>query len=211
MAAYRSFISERTAEYIIVPDLCRTLRRTSRRILPFFFWSTREGNAVSRRQMQDTTVRVLTVFARRPKIRAAKAGVITMKLNASIIEYAHESAEIGVPVIAAMPLASALTELHSRTRCIYIDLKAQPTGGDVFIHFGHADGVVEELSGTQIAALVGAARRLAWTDVAELLSSLRAVHLKHNYPYFAGYRPVHLAFEPQQLPGDAIYNYGQPR
>ena len=81
--------------------------------------------------MQDTTVCVLTVFARRPKIRAANAGVITMKPNALIIEYAHERADAGVPVIAAMPLASSLTALHSRTRCIYIDLKTQPAGEDV--------------------------------------------------------------------------------
>ena len=89
-----SFISEHTAEYILVPNLLRRLTPHYQHIIPMFFWSTREGNTIAARTMSDVTVRLLTAFPRRPKIAASHPNRITMKVNQRLLAYARAGAEM---------------------------------------------------------------------------------------------------------------------
>lgn len=65
-----SFFGERTAEYAIVPVLQRALKSRFGSALPLFYWKTREGNRTSSEIHGKCFVKVVAMFARRPKIAA---------------------------------------------------------------------------------------------------------------------------------------------
>lgn len=61
------FMSERTAEYVLVPDIMHRLRQEFSSIVPFYYWASREGS-VKVAHSYSGHVRVVAAYARRPKI-----------------------------------------------------------------------------------------------------------------------------------------------
>lgn len=198
-----SFISEHTAEYILVPDLLRRLTPHYQHIIPMFFWSTREGNTIAARTMRDVTVRLLAVFPRRPKITIAHPDRITMKINQGLLAYSRAGAEMGVPVIAGIPLVSSFRDLRPDSPCAWYDLQALSSEeGDCHIEMA-ADGSVvaeipvrrtpsEPLTDSSIPALLAHSSSYSWEHAIEILRSLRRSEPESSgFPFFRGYRPFH--------------------
>lgn len=63
----RSFMSEHSVELNMIPYLITILSRKYRRIIPFYFWATREGNKLSQSCDNNTKMRIVAIFARPSK------------------------------------------------------------------------------------------------------------------------------------------------
>lgn len=201
---HRSFISEHTAEYILVPDLLRRLVPYFQHIIPMFYWSTREGNTIAGRTMGDVRVRLLAAFPRRPKVTDSHPDRVTMKVNQRLLVYARAGSEMGVPVIAGIPLVSSFHSLRSDSPCAWYDL--QPLASeedDCFIEMDEEGSVIAEtpkrtlpskkLSDVEILALLERSPIYSWDHAVTILSQLRHSQPESSgFPFFGGYRPFHL-------------------
>jgi len=98
-----SFISEHSLEYIVVPSICKILRAKYKRIIPIYYWATREGNALSGKLHSNIRVRLLSVFPRRPKIDSNQPDIIYGKLNNAILHFAEISKSIAFQQFFACP------------------------------------------------------------------------------------------------------------
>ena len=199
-----SFISEHTAEYVLVPTLARILSAAFSRVVPVYFWLTREGNTIAQRCMSGQSVRLIAVYPRRPKIEDPGQNHILVKVNAQLFEFARRAAPLGIPVFAGVPLASSLTDLALDLHSGWLRLTPQGTD-DRDIEFGltlegtklgkeprcadlegplqPAQLVQSVLTGTQPAPWEQAVENLR-----ELRSSVRSLGL---YPFFGGYKPFY--------------------
>ncbi len=63
-----SFISEHTAEFILVPKLVNILSKTFSDIIPIYLWLTREGSNMAKSCTKDVKFQIISVFPRRPKV-----------------------------------------------------------------------------------------------------------------------------------------------
>lgn len=130
MTKLESFISEHTAEFLLVPQMQATLQKSFWSVIPLFVWVTREGSNFARREMAGRKFRVCALFPRRPKID--RDGKIFLKLNEQVLFAAENLHLIGIPVFAGIPILSHLTDLNVDCECNWYQLL--PGGaGDVTI------------------------------------------------------------------------------
>lgn len=118
-----SFISEHTAEFYLVPRFQKVLRSDFSTTLPFFFWSTREGNSNSRNSSTGESVRVCALFPRRPKLGGTCA--VIMKVNKEVFEMAAELQQVGIPSFVGVPIVHSLFELVEDFDCLWFYLRAR--------------------------------------------------------------------------------------
>ncbi len=195
------FISEHTAEFVIVPDVLRHLRTAYPRIVPIYYWSTREGSRVSLET--SANVRVVALFPRRPKVSTSDQDHVLVKFNASLFDYTTNAADAGILVLAGVPLASSLLELID---CSTAWFHIRPSGParDAFCRLSLPDGeAIEDVSSNYLDRLRTSkeitrvvreeTRRTSWSEAADNLRELRRKSFGERvFPWASGYRPVHL-------------------
>jgi hypothetical protein len=118
-----SFISERTAEYVLVPKLIKILKKKYSNVIPIFPWATREGSNLSKQIHEDDKFYIVGMFPRRPKLDSANDPNIIIKINHQIIVEAKRSLQLGIPMIAGCPLVKNFWELGSSPNCVWIKLE----------------------------------------------------------------------------------------
>lgn len=201
----KSFISEQTSEYILIPDLLRRLTPYFQHIIPICFRKTQEGNLTALKTMTNMHVQILTVFARRPKILLTQPNHITMKINRDLLEYAHASIIRKIPVIAGIPLASSLCELRADSPCSWYNLEPfTSSNNECFIEMNAEGHVIPEtpeqippstpLTDSEILALAKSSSVFSWNEAVSSLSDIRRVSrspLSSRFFFFGGYRPFH--------------------
>jgi hypothetical protein len=128
-----AFISEHTAEYILAPQLIAVLAKHFLKVIPLYFLSTREGSNVSRRCDQSQYLRIVNVFARRPKIEVPGQPRVEVKFNSKLFDTASLSAYFGIPTFAGVPLFSSIMELTLAARCAWFFLSGT-NDVDVYYH-----------------------------------------------------------------------------
>ncbi|MGJ7538102.1 MULTISPECIES: hypothetical protein [unclassified Variovorax] len=188
-----SFFSERTAEYSILPTVVTYLRQRFGAAVPMYFWSTREGNTVAAKVHAGRRMRVLVVFARRPKVR--RGALLLGKINAELFEFAQRAEQHGLPCFAGFPAVRNVLELGGDFRTHWFpligdeqdDLHFQvdlsqphlaPTAMD-----GHALQTVEL---SNLGDAVENGRVLPWSDVIKAIRSVRHPHRRTSYGDFFG-------------------------
>lgn len=119
------FICEHTAEFYIVPSLVRAFSRRGIRVLPIYYWATREGSRAAIAGNPDLSVQVAAIYARRPKVSQPGDQEILLKFNYTLFEAKEEGTRLGLPVYAAAPLASSLFDLRPQTPCAWFHLEAK--------------------------------------------------------------------------------------
>jgi len=198
----KSFISEHTAEYVLVPDLVRRLAPDFLEVIPIFFWATREGNSTAAMTMFETSVRILSAFARRPKIWGEDR--IMMKINPELVQYSRVSADAGIPVLAGVPLVSALSQLRLFSKCSWFELSAwHGTSVEPYVEVMlDGKGVSEQCAGNQlptplcdkrIREIAGRSRVISWAIAVATIREIRRQQSEYtHYPFFGGYKPFHL-------------------
>lgn len=204
-----SFISEHSAEYILVPKLIKILERDFQKVIPLYFLSMREGSRVSRDCDQHQPIRVINVFARRPKVSKPYSSQIEVKLNSVLFEKANLSAEAGIHTFAGVPLISSLMDLELDAPCAWFSLSGPI---DVDIHFQlSTDGtVIRQLPQSSAAKLLPESelaetafllsREMTWSIAIEYLRRIRRYRSPLSSYWFmggSGYQPFSIILVPR--------------
>lgn len=202
-----SFISEHSAEYVLVPNIVSRLTGKYGQVTPVFLWLSREGNATALEMMADRRIRLLTVFPRRPKISSRLQDGITMKINHELLRYSAGSAGAGMTVLVGVPLLSSLSMLSIGTKCCWFELGASSTTDrDYFVEIGlngmliSNDAPAQALSGplndAQIQDAANRCRIMPWAQAVENIRWVRSLQPEvGGFPFFGGYKPFHLMLQ----------------
>lgn len=195
-----SFVNEHSAEYVLVPAFVRILAAQYPAVIPVFFWRTREGGRLARAGMGNAVVKVVTVYARRPKLSDPGDAQIVMRVNPELLEAASLAANLGSPVFAGVPLATSICEFTLETRCAWFVLRrgaSSDLGEDVVIDvadpgIGHLGGLVEgPIDDATIREIVRVeAEPMPWRDAVDVIATIRRVG-GGDRP-FGSYRPFQL-------------------
>jgi len=207
MVKFTSFMCEHTAEYILVPQLVEAFSRRFAHTAPFFFWRTREGSSTSMACASNERGQLVSVYARRPKIKSPEGSEIHVKFNRELLKYAQESNRHGVPVFAGLPLVSRVQDIMLGTKCIWfrlhgvgnlpVDVEASVDRSGILLTDGLDESQIEgPLSADQIVRdACEVAWSVSWEDAAEHLRTIsRDAHLRSGYGILGGYKPFHIFF-----------------
>jgi hypothetical protein len=197
-----SFFSERTAEYSILPVVMSYLKRRFGAAVPMYYWASREGNTVARDAHDGRHVRMLALFARRPK--SVTKRTMSGKLNAELFEFADRAELHGVPTVAGFPVVRDLFELGEDFRIFWFPL-GRSQARDVFfeVDVTRPDPAPISQSGRPIRTLelddlgdaVSSARVLTWKAAVAAISDARVTPRRTGGGAFWGgslYNPVYV-------------------
>ncbi len=199
-----SYICERSAEYVLIPELVRKFRERYSFVTPIYPWMTREGSRFSREQNAGAEFRVLGVYARRPKFLKLNDNLIHVKINQEIVVSAAVGRSLGIPMIAGCPLARNIKELGSCSDYIWVDLKNIPSSeGDFTILVDgisqyegcYSDYVIGDLEDV-LEAVELEARCLDFNTLIDSIKNISTAGkgggVYHPFAYMGGYKAVYL-------------------
>ena len=199
-------MSEHTAEYVLVNDLVHRLSPAFPDLLPMFFWATREGNRTAIESMQHLNFRLLTCFARRPKVARVLNEHILMKINPELKQYFQACTPLGIPVLAGLPMIRSLSSLRLTSACNWFSVADfDCVDRDEFYVVVARDGTATllesddklavPLTTAKIENLVRESPKLSWDEVVSHLSEVRRMVSDNTqrFIFFGAYRPFILA------------------
>ena len=200
-----SFISEHTAEYALVRSLVGILSQQFSTIIPVYFWATREGSIIAAKSVERTHVRVIAAYARRPKVVNPYDNIVLVKINALLLQAGAAGLDVGIPVLAGVPLASGLLQFSIETPCSWFHINGRVPGDqDVEICIslsGEAQesnscrpGVVGPLTANDLLSIVQSeARAMPWDVAVDCIRRVRSSGEKGMRGFFfSGYRPFYV-------------------
>lgn len=117
-----SFICEHSAEFVLIPLLTQLFSAHKQNLIPLYFWKTREGSSISKRCDPNTPIRLLAMYARRPKVCEPGQDYILVKINRILFERACYLKENGIPTIIGVPRVSSIMNLHIGCPCSWFKL-----------------------------------------------------------------------------------------
>ena len=117
-----SYISERSAELSLVPQLKLELEKHFYYVAPLFPWLNREASNISRQIHINDRFKVLVLFPRRPKLDHDDVNNIFTTINEDLLTFKTFAKEHNVPVIAGCPIARDFWELSKCTKHIWIEI-----------------------------------------------------------------------------------------
>lgn len=199
-----SFFCERTAEYALVPVLQRALEAHFGSAVPIFYWKTREGNRESSEVHKGHFVKVIAMFARRPKLTGRKNWV-SGKINFELFQFADAARSIGIPTIAGFPAVTSLYDLYSNPPIFWLSVEQSNAGDLEFTtNIAQSRPVLIDEEGRTITTLSiqevieevkESAEVLSWNDAMSHISELRLEHYREDshfrFGWFGGYKPVY--------------------
>lgn len=200
-----SFISEHTAEYALVHDLVVILSREYNNVIPIYFWATREGGSMAMKSVGDCRVRVVSAYARRPKVIEPTDSTILMKVNSFLLRAGTIGIEAGSPVFAGVPLATGLLQFSLNTPCCWFHLKGGASDNqDINININlsgqiqngnfNNSKVCGPLADKDILTLVKQYSRLmCWNEAVDCIRHVRASgEIGMRAFFLSTYRPFYL-------------------
>lgn len=201
MAKLNSFISEHTAEYFLLADLTPILLTQFKLVIPFYFWSGREGSNLSRSLGGTNQYKCIAIFPRRPKLNASSHNKIYIKFNYSISHIVTYFINNNIPVVAGMPNAHSIADLNLNSlSCTWFQL----IGGinyDAEYDVNKAQGKLLEsnsikgpISNAQICQLFKEATYKTWEEIIEVIRKSRHSEAQNHrssiYGYYGNYKPI---------------------
>jgi hypothetical protein len=193
-----SYVSEHTVEYYLVPQFRAILEPQFTLILPFYFWANREGRDASPLPENVQGVRLVAVYARRPKISQGRR---FLKLNGELFDTAEAFREHGIPVFAGVPDIASLFELATEARFHWFWLKSRRADQEIEMSLGVSNWVSDKslhgpLDQTQIRAVISAhCKPMLWPHAIDVIKKVR--QLMRERPGWwllsSGYKPVFFA------------------
>jgi hypothetical protein len=200
-----SFISEHTAEYALVRSLVGILSRQFSTIIPVYFWATREGSRIAARGVGQQQVRVIAAYARRPKVGNPEDSIVFMKINALLLQAGAAGLDVGIPVLAGVPLATGLLQFSIETPCSWFHINGRGPGDqDVEIRISligatqesnsSRPGVVGPLTADDLLSIVQTkARAMTWDVAVDCIRRVRSSgETGMRAFFFSRYRPFYL-------------------
>lgn len=201
----KSFLSEHTIEFVIVPRLRSILARRLGSAMPVYFWKTREGNSLSNNIHKNEFVYVLAMFPRRPKLKSPNEKTLWAKINHELFEFAQASSSAGIPAIAGLPLARSLPELWKNREPMWIALASEYPEDVVFevdVVNRNVLSVLPEgqklkiITEDDISILVEEkANVMTWSEADAVINMLRTEQYRDDFSrrffFFSRYKPVY--------------------
>lgn len=197
------FMSEHTAEYALVRDLSCALRPHFQRVIPIFYWVTREGSWIAGQSMAHLRVRILGAYARRPKIYRANEGSVLVKVNGELFVAARTASALGIPILIGVPLVSGLADFSVDCACCWFRLTPE-FGEQEDYTFGLLVGngtpttmLCPQLRGPlrpldTVDLLVSHSRAMRWDEAAAAMRTIRSSSPVPMH-FGGGYRPFFVA------------------
>lgn len=203
-----SFMSEHTAEYVLVNNIVSRLSPTFPNIIPLFFWMTREGNNTAIASMHGLHLRLVVCFARRPKVDSATPNCLFIKINSELMNYRKACAPHNIPVLAGVPMIKSLSSLRLHSTCNWFDLasfdsvkeldlylEVDSDGGSTLDNSGHR--IATALTNSDLEELIRRSPLMTWDHAVECLRHARRTvrDLSINsygyapFPFGVGYKP----------------------
>lgn len=196
-----SFISEHSAEYILVPQISSLMAKRFSKVVPIYYWSSREGSSISY-ACGYQPVSVISVFARRPKITPPYQPHIEVKFNETIFETAAQADSLGIPTFAGVPLASSLQDLTLDAKCAWFELTGNnedviykvSLDGEMISRSSDSAAVDGPLSEEELLSRVTKKyREKDWYQALDNVRELRRGAPERRYWFgVGGYRPFYL-------------------
>lgn len=195
------FFNERTAEYFLTPLLQRSLEAHFGSAIPMFFWKSREGNRTSLMIHEGRRVRVLAMFARRPKV-GLNSDQVTGRIGRELWTFARHASKAGLMTIAALPVVGSIFELYEPdARVLWFPLdqrenedpftvdKCKPVGPITLAGHAFKTSTIEELV-RSVHAKCGV---FQWNEAMELMADLRQAGAGSPsfFGLIGGYKPVY--------------------
>lgn len=196
-------MSERTAEYALVPNLVAQLTERFQRVIPVYFWGTREGSRVGRESGEGQTVKVVAIFARRPKVRHPGCDSILVKINNILFSTANAGADVGVGVIAGVPLVSSLTDFSINSQCSWFQLTSDSEENedrefrlmitDGVVTSPLPEGITGPLDKAELIQKIDAhCRELEWDCALDAMRHVKSIDGTQHRFFGGSYRPFFL-------------------
>lgn len=139
-----SFISEHSTEYALVPQFIKILMPVFSKVTPIYFWATREGSNMNKDSYKRKLVRIVTLYARRPKIEEVNSKYILMTINPEIYNRVDYLENNGIPVFAGIPLVSSLVNFSILSRCAWIYLSSSTPHSEIKFTIDKFEGIFED-------------------------------------------------------------------
>lgn len=185
----------------MLPVVVSYLRHRFGAAVPMYYWSSREGNTISREIHESRHVRMLALFARRPKLVSKQA--ISGKLNAELFHFANKAELHGVPTFAGFPVVRDLFELCEDFRTLWFPLtRIQPD--DVVFNIdltmqdptpiSHIGCPIRILNLVDLGDAVTSAKVLSWSAAIATIREVRVTPRTMGGMYWGGstYNPVYV-------------------
>lgn len=187
-----SFYSERTVEYILVPELCNIILKYKKNVVPIFFRQLREGTNLSSELFGNNKFRILAMFARRAKLFNPNS-CLHIKINHSVIKMFKNLDAVGIPVIFGASTARSLIELsNSEVKWISIYEAYYKNLDDIYLDLDDDEFTINE---NEIIELIDESKLFEFEEMCSHLEELRKNEkMESRLPWFSRtwiYEPVY--------------------
>lgn len=195
-----SFMSEHSAEFILVHDLIKILQSEFHTITPIYYWGSREGGINSRSCFTGKSIQVLAFYPRRPKVDYPGCGTVQVKVNQLLSHRKEYFESTGISIIAGVPVADKLEDIHLGTHCLWFDIS--PDEIDRFFTIDLATGslsgdVPRTLDKETILGIINRySRPMPWSSVISIIKEMGTRRENQYTPWnrYSGdlYKPIYL-------------------
>lgn len=202
-----SFISEHSLEYMIAPQIGAVLKCKFSKVIPIYYWSTREGSSISSKIHANQKLRIMSVFPRRPKLEKNNTELIYGKINDSIIEFSGVAKSFGIPTIFCFPVITSLFDIDSESILISMSvLNYDPL--DIYFcvnketkkvnFYDSQENRIEILNANSIIELAANAQEYYWNESITKMNELRNPYRRSKNDYdriwfvwMSQYKPIY--------------------
>jgi len=196
-----SFISEHTAEFLLLPELIKVLGEKYANVAPIYPWLRREGGKLSMHIHEKDKFRVIGMFPRRPKMKRVDDEKLIFTFNSNVKAYAENGLKHGVPFIAGCPLVKNFWPSKEEGKVIWVEVTNNtPSRYEVNVDndsFSVEDGA-PILSNSEIIEKVNNTSKLFQiSDFIDVVRSLKSASIPYGGGFFSqlglvgGYKPVY--------------------
>lgn len=194
-----SFMCEHSAEYVVARCLGHILESAGIAAIPLYFWSSREGNRMSRHVHSSLRGRLIAVFPRRPKLHIEKPGSVYWKINEELHRFANAADHFGIVTIGALPIASSILDLLPPAGVIWLKLGGKVEECVVNLHVSSTkidstSGKPKTLGAEEIVSVLQSnSKILNWEEMLFGMSQLRLELTESHHAFMGGssYKPVY--------------------
>jgi len=200
-----SYMSEHTAEFILIPKLLEFFKTRYANVVPIYFWATREGNNLSRELHRNMNVKIFAFFPRRPKLDKKNPELIYGKINNLIIEFANFASSLNIPTIAGLPVVGSLSDLSlNPSICWFQIIESEPSDitfeiskhNTKIIFHNNENGAIKILTESDFDDIIEESKLYNWEDAIDNLKLLKPNSYSNTifsrFNLWGIYRPIFL-------------------
>lgn len=198
-----SFISEHSAEFILVPKFAEILSSRFDNILPIYFWVSREGSRMAKACLRGISLRIVAMYARRPKIERPDQEEILVKFNSILLDRAKYFQHFGIPVFAGVPRVSSISDFKLDAECSWFRISTESeinydVGYLLDIKAGRVmEGLSEQIIPVNESAIIKTiqmkSRSILWEEAVKIIRGVASDDISSwYYPgNYTNYKPVY--------------------